>query len=414
MSARLGKRAADPQAHPPTASCLPSPPPSQTAGFTIVAERLNYYRFLAHFRSIHRGAFFAQLRTTTVRKLLPDQWGFLCPVHTPDGAPCGLLSHLAEPCRVAVEQAARGAMRAYLLPHLAAAGVALLPTAAGLPHNAYLPVLLDGEVRCTESRFKHVSGSFYGWRCRVLLLLAPQALFIYGRGGKAADANLGRGPQTAVTFSCSRCRSAHRRPSPPSAPPTRPFPAPTIPRSSREGQGMHTPSGVGRFLGCHESAAGTVWPCSRAVPVYTSTPTPPFSPPPPPQLPPALGAQVLGFAHHDAAPAAASLLRRLKASFLPKQPARTQKTAGFQNYSAGFSSSLWNRLELGGGNLLVRRRSSPRATTGQPTSPSPIPGPPPPAHLLLPTPQPHPNRWRPLSPFLTAEPPPPPSLPPWH
>ena len=36
----------------------------QSAGYTIVAERLNYWRYLAHFRSIHRGAFFAQLRTT--------------------------------------------------------------------------------------------------------------------------------------------------------------------------------------------------------------------------------------------------------------------------------------------------------------------------------------------------------------
>ena len=57
-------------------------------------------RYIAHFRSIHRGAFFAQMRTTAVRKLLPDSWGFLCPVHTPDGAPCGLLNHLAAACYV--------------------------------------------------------------------------------------------------------------------------------------------------------------------------------------------------------------------------------------------------------------------------------------------------------------------------
>ena len=57
-------------------------------------------RYIAHFRSIHRGAFFAQMRTTAVRKLLPDSWGFLCPVHTPDGAPCGLLNHLAAACLV--------------------------------------------------------------------------------------------------------------------------------------------------------------------------------------------------------------------------------------------------------------------------------------------------------------------------
>ena len=35
-----------------------------------------------------------------MRKLLPDSWGFLCPVHTPDGAPCGLLNHLAAACYV--------------------------------------------------------------------------------------------------------------------------------------------------------------------------------------------------------------------------------------------------------------------------------------------------------------------------
>ncbi len=26
-------------------------------------------------------------------------WGFLCPVHTPDGTPCGLLNHLTAVCR---------------------------------------------------------------------------------------------------------------------------------------------------------------------------------------------------------------------------------------------------------------------------------------------------------------------------
>lgn len=67
----------------------------QTTGFVVVAERLNMWRYLSHFRAIHRGQFFTTMKTTTVRKLLPESWGFLCPVHTPDGAPCGLLSHLA-------------------------------------------------------------------------------------------------------------------------------------------------------------------------------------------------------------------------------------------------------------------------------------------------------------------------------
>ncbi|RDX55403.1 beta and beta-prime subunits of DNA dependent RNA-polymerase [Lentinus brumalis] len=72
----------------------------QASGFTIVAEKLNWMRYISHFRSIHRGAFFAELKTTTVRKLLPEAWGFLCPVHTPDGSPCGLLNHLSRTCRI--------------------------------------------------------------------------------------------------------------------------------------------------------------------------------------------------------------------------------------------------------------------------------------------------------------------------
>ena len=40
------------------------------------------------------------MRTTDVRKLRPESWGFLCPVHTPDGTPCGLLNHLAEPASI--------------------------------------------------------------------------------------------------------------------------------------------------------------------------------------------------------------------------------------------------------------------------------------------------------------------------
>ena len=72
----------------------------QVTGFTIVADKLNYVRYLSHFRAIHRGQFFTEMKTTAVRKLLPDSWGFLCPVHTPDGGPCGLLNHLAQNCRL--------------------------------------------------------------------------------------------------------------------------------------------------------------------------------------------------------------------------------------------------------------------------------------------------------------------------
>ncbi|KAF8341495.1 beta and beta-prime subunits of DNA dependent RNA-polymerase [Cantharellus anzutake] len=75
----------------------------QTSGFSVVAERLNWYRFLSHFQSVHRGSFFQSMRTTSVRKLLPEGWGFVCPVHTPDGSPCGLLNHFSRSCRIITE-----------------------------------------------------------------------------------------------------------------------------------------------------------------------------------------------------------------------------------------------------------------------------------------------------------------------
>jgi len=72
----------------------------QKSGFTIVADKLNAARFSSHFAAVHRGQYFMEMKTTTVRKLLPETFGFLCPVHTPDGAPCGLLNHMASSARV--------------------------------------------------------------------------------------------------------------------------------------------------------------------------------------------------------------------------------------------------------------------------------------------------------------------------
>lgn len=72
----------------------------QDKGLIIVAENINRMRYMSHFRAVHRGAFFQEMRTTEPRQLLPDAWGFICPVHTPDGAPCGLLNHLTSDCKI--------------------------------------------------------------------------------------------------------------------------------------------------------------------------------------------------------------------------------------------------------------------------------------------------------------------------
>ena len=119
---------------PPLTSLTPTPPP------------YSINRYLSHFRSIHRGAYFAELRTTTVRKLLPESWGFLCPVHTPDGSPCGLLNHLTADCRVVThEPETPDDAEAALLMVLTGLGMVPATAAAPIP-STHLAVLVDGKV----------------------------------------------------------------------------------------------------------------------------------------------------------------------------------------------------------------------------------------------------------------------------
>merc|ERR1719259_190528 len=70
----------------------------QASGLSVVIEGLNRWRDLSHLRAIHRGSYFAEMKTVLPRRLTGEHWGFICPVHTPDGAPCGLLNHLALNC----------------------------------------------------------------------------------------------------------------------------------------------------------------------------------------------------------------------------------------------------------------------------------------------------------------------------
>ncbi|CAH8299301.1 unnamed protein product [Eruca vesicaria subsp. sativa] len=125
----------------------------QKVGYTVQAERLNFLRFLSFFRAVHRGASFAGLRTTTVRKLLPESWGFLCPVHTPDGEPCGLLNHMTRTCRISSQFDSKGNIRDFLKIRKSVVdvlvGVGMVPSLpklvrAGPPK--VIPVLLDGQV----------------------------------------------------------------------------------------------------------------------------------------------------------------------------------------------------------------------------------------------------------------------------
>ncbi|RDA88686.1 hypothetical protein CP532_4075 [Ophiocordyceps camponoti-leonardi (nom. inval.)] len=131
----------------------------QTSGFTVVAEKINFLRFISHFRMVHRGAFFAQLKTTAVRKLLPESWGFLCPVHTPDGSPCGLLNHLAHKCHITTDS-----LDVSALPELAAELGLVATSSASTKENVV--VMLDGKILgwCSPTECRRMAHCFRHWK----------------------------------------------------------------------------------------------------------------------------------------------------------------------------------------------------------------------------------------------------------
>ena len=116
----------------------------QVSGYTIVAERLNYFRYLAHFRAIHRGQFFTTMKTTDVRKLLPESFGFMCPAHTPDGAICGLLNHMTNVTTILTHP--HGIPMKKTIETLVELGLLSVNSypLGSLPASHYLPVILDG------------------------------------------------------------------------------------------------------------------------------------------------------------------------------------------------------------------------------------------------------------------------------
>lgn len=131
----------------------------QTSGFTVVAEKINFYRFISHFRMVHRGSFFAQLKTTTVRKLLPESWGFLCPVHTPDGSPCGLLNHLAHKCKIATDNTNVSHVPALV------AQLGVTPTSKATLTDSVV-IQLDGRILgfCSPKQAKVISDTLRYWK----------------------------------------------------------------------------------------------------------------------------------------------------------------------------------------------------------------------------------------------------------
>ena len=155
----------------------------QTSGFTIVADKLNWFRYVSHFRCVHRGAFFTTMKTTAVRKLLPDGWGFLCPVHTPDGSPCGLLMHITASCRAVVVEEDPTQLPA-VLQQLGVAAPYLSPGTEALD------VMLDGAIvgHVPESRAADLVAQLRVLKCDPTDQRVPAsteiALVLPSRGGQ--------------------------------------------------------------------------------------------------------------------------------------------------------------------------------------------------------------------------------------
>ncbi|KAH9077220.1 hypothetical protein EDB83DRAFT_2348848 [Lactarius deliciosus] len=131
----------------------------QPSGFTIVAEKLNWHRYISHFRCIHRGAFFAELKTTTVRKLLPEAWGWVF-----TGSPCGLLNHLSRTCRVVSSP-------------LAVAHLPALLVAQGMT-DPFAPSVMGSKNICVQ-----LDGRIIGWATPLLAKSLATSLRIWKTEG---------------------------------------------------------------------------------------------------------------------------------------------------------------------------------------------------------------------------------------
>lgn len=67
----------------------------QNSGWVVMAEHLNFFRFFEQLKCIHRGKTIAEMRSSEVRRYPCEAYGFICMVHSPDGADCGVLNHLS-------------------------------------------------------------------------------------------------------------------------------------------------------------------------------------------------------------------------------------------------------------------------------------------------------------------------------
>lgn len=142
----------------------------QNNSFSIMAERINMWRFTSHFASISRGAYFSNLKITSIRKLKPEGWGFFCPVNTPDGAPCGLLFHLSKSCYISDSTFAFDDIVLY--------DYGVIPPYRG--YHSGVPVFYNGKLSGTIENAKELVRSLREYRCRNKLCF--EICYEFGKG----------------------------------------------------------------------------------------------------------------------------------------------------------------------------------------------------------------------------------------
>src|ERR1700738_4231003 len=86
--------------------------------------------------------------------------GFICPVHTPDGAPCGLLNHLSHKCKITTA-APDVSKLSEVINSLGVTPVTSIPTAQQVSC-----VQLDGRIIgwCTDALARHVAQVLRLWK----------------------------------------------------------------------------------------------------------------------------------------------------------------------------------------------------------------------------------------------------------
>ena len=116
----------------------------QNSGWVVMADHLNFFRFFEQMRVLHRGKRVADMRSSEVRKFPCEAFGFLCMVHSPDGADCGVLNHMTIPTIVTTSMTTRD--RRKLQKCLDSFPTLIAPNSPVEETKQCVPVILEGEV----------------------------------------------------------------------------------------------------------------------------------------------------------------------------------------------------------------------------------------------------------------------------